>query len=71
MQHTELVLIPLFVVSDYLLTLAGGRRYCDTHEARVASERNPRFRDIVAPLCPMPAGFMLRCAATAPAASAI
>jgi hypothetical protein len=59
--HPELALIPLFMVSDYVLTLVGARLYGGTPEARAAYEMNPRYRDVVARLRPVPARLVLRC----------
>jgi len=49
------------MVSDYVLTLVGARLYGGTPEARAAYELNPRYRDIVAQLRPMPLRLLLRC----------
>jgi ClpX C4-type zinc finger len=59
--HPELALIPIFMVSDYVLTLVGARLYGGTPDARAAYELNPRYRDMVARLRPMPVPLMLRC----------
>lgn len=61
MLHPELALIPILMVSDYVLTLAGARLYGGTPDARAAYELNPRYRDSVARLRPMPVRLMLRC----------
>ncbi len=63
MQHPELALIPILMVSDYVLTLVGARLYGGTSEARAAYELNPRYRDVVAQLRPMPIRLALRCVA--------
>ncbi len=63
MPHPELVLVPLLMVSDYVLTLVGARPYGDTPKARAAYELNLRYRDTVAQLRPMPIRLMLGCVA--------
>jgi hypothetical protein len=59
--HPELALIPIFMVSDQVLTLVGARLHGGTTEALGAYELNPRYRDVVAQLRPMPVRLMLRC----------
>jgi hypothetical protein len=60
-SHPELGVIPMFMVSDHVLTLLGARLYGSTPEARAAYELNPRYRDIVAHLRLIPVRLTLRC----------
>lgn len=60
MQHAEFGLIPIFLVADYALTLRAARLYGDTPDKRAAYELNPRYREEIGRLRPMPVRVMLR-----------